>query len=144
LILAALKRTKEFFSFKILDFCMLDDHVYFLIKPEDGYDLPWIMQQFLSTAARMWNKRHGKNGHLWRQRFMSRIVKDGEDFEQVLEFFRRHIEEETGKKVGEYRYCGEWHRAHKVRGITSDVSALVVRWFPELVPLGPTNSPEPV
>jgi REP element-mobilizing transposase RayT len=144
-LLSALERTKGRFAFVVLDFCVLDDHVYLLIKPENGYDLPWIMQQFLSTAARMWNKKHGHKGHhLWRQRFMSRIVQSGEQFRQMIALLRGHVEEVTGKKAGGYKYCGVWHRVNGVKGIVSDVYAFVARYFPELVPLGDVNTLAPL
>jgi REP element-mobilizing transposase RayT len=144
-LLSALERAKERFSFDVLDFCVLHDHVYLLIKPEDGFELPWIMQQFLSTAARMWNKKHGHKGHhLWRQRFMSRVVKSGEEFRQMIALLRGHVEEVTGKKAAAYKYCAVWHRVNGVKGIVSDVYAFVARWFPDLVPLGDVNSLAPL
>jgi REP element-mobilizing transposase RayT len=145
LIMAALERTKARFAFELLDFCMMDDHVYLLIKPEDGLVLPSIMQYFLSMAARMWNKEHEKRGHhLWRQRFMSRIVKSGEEFRQMIALLRVHVEKVTGKKAGEFRYCGVWQRVNSIKTLVSDVYAFVARYFPKLVPLGDVNTLVPL
>jgi REP element-mobilizing transposase RayT len=145
LILTALERTKARFAFDLLDFCMMDDHVYFLIKPEDGFALPSIMQYFLSMAARMWNKEHEKKGHhLWRQRFMSRVVESGEQFRQMIALLRRHVEKVTGKTAGEYAYCGVWHRVNSIKTLVSDVYAFVARHFPKLVSLGDVNTLVPL
>jgi putative transposase len=68
----------------------MDNHIHFLIKPGDGVSLSKIMQWLKCNFAKMWNKAHNTKGHLWGDRFFSRIIEDEADFELVSAYIDRN------------------------------------------------------
>jgi REP element-mobilizing transposase RayT len=69
--------TKGRFDFAILGLRLEDDWLKFYIKPADGLELPAIMQWLKQTFAQRYNRLAGRIGHIWGDRYWSRIV-DGE------------------------------------------------------------------
>jgi REP element-mobilizing transposase RayT len=69
--------TKSRFEFEILGLRLEDDWLKFYIKPADGLELPGIMQRLKQTFAQRYNRLDGRIGHLWGDRYWSRIL-DGE------------------------------------------------------------------
>jgi REP element-mobilizing transposase RayT len=69
--------TKSRFDFEILGLRLEDDWLRFYIKPADGLELPAIMQWLKQTFAQRYNRLAGRIGHIWGDRYWSRIV-DGE------------------------------------------------------------------
>jgi hypothetical protein len=51
--------------------------VMFYIKPVDGLQLPEIMQWIKQTYAVRYNVHDGRTGHIWGDRYASRIAADG-------------------------------------------------------------------
>ncbi len=66
----------EKFSFSYYGFCLLDDHIHFILKPTGRANLSKIMQWILSVFAMRYNRRLALKGHVWYDRFKSRIVAD--------------------------------------------------------------------
>ncbi|MDR2785226.1 MAG: hypothetical protein LBB83_04850 [Treponema sp.] len=46
----------------------------FYIKPDDGLELPAIMKWLKQTFAQRYNRETGRTGHIWGDRYWSRIV----------------------------------------------------------------------
>jgi REP element-mobilizing transposase RayT len=65
------------FAFSIRDLSLENDWLTFYIKPEDGLELPDIMKWMKQVFAQRFNAAAGRIGHIWGDRFWSRIV-DGE------------------------------------------------------------------
>jgi hypothetical protein len=74
-----LSRVKYAFDFRRLR--LSGDLLSFYIKPEDGFQLPDIMQWLKQVFAVEFNKVDGRTGHIWGDRYWSRIV-DGEPPEE--------------------------------------------------------------
>ncbi|MDR2784343.1 MAG: transposase [Treponema sp.] len=51
-----------------------DDWLTFYIKPEDGLELPRIMKRLKQTFAQRYNREAGWIGHVWGDRYWSRIL----------------------------------------------------------------------
>jgi putative transposase len=77
---------KKKFSFKLWNFTILDNRIDFLIRPDEGVSLSKIMQWLKSNFAKMWNKKHNTSGHLWGERFFSRIIENEQDFKNTFAF----------------------------------------------------------
>lgn len=70
-----------------------------MIKPGRGESLSKIMQWILSVFAVQFNKRFGWNGHVWYDRFKSRIV-DG--LNEYLHVFRYIAENPLRAGIARY------------------------------------------
>jgi REP element-mobilizing transposase RayT len=62
------------FVFKIRGLCLADDWLSFYIKPADGQELPAIMKWLKQVFAQRYNRQEGRIGHIWGDRYWSRIV----------------------------------------------------------------------
>ncbi|MDR2537810.1 MAG: transposase [Treponema sp.] len=60
MFLTFVKRAKQKYPFQLFNFCIMDNHVHLVIKPENGEYLSRIMQWIKGNFARYWNKVHGK------------------------------------------------------------------------------------
>ncbi|MDR2786242.1 MAG: transposase [Treponema sp.] len=65
------------FVFEVRHLRLQDDWLTFYIKPEDGLELPAIMKWLKQTFAERYNRETGRIGHIWGDRYWSRIL-DGE------------------------------------------------------------------
>jgi hypothetical protein len=65
------------FEFELRGLKFNGAEVLFYIKPEKGLELPAIMQWIKQTFAVRFNRDHGRTGHIWGDRYWSRIL-DGE------------------------------------------------------------------
>jgi REP element-mobilizing transposase RayT len=70
--------TERRFVFKIRALCLADDWLSFYIKPADGFELPAIMKWLKQVFAQRYNRQTGRIGHIWGDRYWSRIVDDAE------------------------------------------------------------------
>jgi REP element-mobilizing transposase RayT len=75
--------TGERFPCEVRHLVIQADSVSFYIKPVDGLQLPEIMQWLKQTFAVRYNVMKGLDGHLWGDRYWSKIV-DGEPPEEEV------------------------------------------------------------
>jgi REP element-mobilizing transposase RayT len=68
------RETKLRFVFEIRGLCLADDWLTFYIKPADGLELPAIMKWLKQMFAQRYNRLEGRIGHIWGDRYWSRIV----------------------------------------------------------------------
>jgi len=74
MFLDVVKRAKRKYRFTLQNFCVMSNHFHFLMTPGKGENLSKIMQWILSVFALRLNKRFSWRGHVWYDRFKSRIV----------------------------------------------------------------------
>ncbi|MDR1072877.1 MAG: transposase, partial [Treponema sp.] len=86
LFLSFVKKAKEKLHFRLWDFCVMGNRIHFLIKPGGGGGLSKIMQWIKCNFAKSWNKEQGRKGHVWGERFHSRIIKGMGDFLRAREY----------------------------------------------------------
>ena len=74
LLLAVIKRAKNKYQFELKNFCIMSNHIHLLIKPYRNENLSKIMQWILSVFAVRYNKLYGYHGHVWYDRFKSKVI----------------------------------------------------------------------
>jgi REP element-mobilizing transposase RayT len=62
------------FPFEVRGLRIEADRISFYIKPEDGLELPAIMQWMKQVFAQRYNALTGRSGHIWGDRYWSRIL----------------------------------------------------------------------
>jgi REP element-mobilizing transposase RayT len=62
------------FVFEVRCLRLEDDELRFYIRPEDGLELPAIMKWMKQTFAQRYNRETGRTGHIWGDRYWSRIL----------------------------------------------------------------------
>jgi len=79
-----LRRAKKKYSFNIKNFCIMNNHIHFILKPLHGEKLSKIMQWILGVFAQQYNRTFGFKGHVWYDRFKSKLIVS---FKQYLNTF---------------------------------------------------------
>ncbi len=110
LFLDVVRRAKRKYSFSVRNFCVMGNHFHLMIRPASGENLSRIMQWILSVFAAAFNRIFGYVGHVWYDRFKSRIIAS---FRQFLATFlyiavnpvRAHMVD----TVSDYPFCGIRH-----------------------------------
>jgi REP element-mobilizing transposase RayT len=62
------------FVFEIRGWRLEGDLLTFYIRPENGLELPDIMKWMKQTFAQRYNRAMGRTGHIWGDRYWSRIL----------------------------------------------------------------------
>jgi hypothetical protein len=62
------------FPFEMRGFSLEGARLSFYIKPEDGFQLPGIMQWLKQTFTVHFNLRAGRTGHIWGNRYWSEVL----------------------------------------------------------------------
>jgi REP element-mobilizing transposase RayT len=68
------RETKQKFAFEIQGLSFEGDLLMFYIRPENGLELPDIMKWMKQTFAQRYNRETGRTGHIWGDRYWSRIL----------------------------------------------------------------------
>jgi hypothetical protein len=73
---------RERFVFELRGFRLEEEWLSFYIRPADGLQLPAIMQWVKQTFAVRFNLSTDRSGHVWGDRYWSRVV-EGEPSEEA-------------------------------------------------------------
>ena len=110
LFLDAVKRSKKKYKFSLKNFVVMDNHIHFIIEPLKNENLSRIMQWILSVFATHYNKIHKISGHVWQNRFWSKII---DDIRQLFDTFKyiseNPVKAEMVEKAEDYKYCGLYY-----------------------------------
>jgi REP element-mobilizing transposase RayT len=66
--------TQNKYVFEVRAMRLAGDLLSFYIKPADGFQLPRIMKWMKQVFAVKFNQADGRSGHIWGDRYWSRIV----------------------------------------------------------------------
>ena len=114
LFLTVLREAKMKYDFRIEHFCVMGNHYHLIIKPGENESLSVIMKWFMQVFAIRYNRRLGIRGHVWGDRFYSRIIVDREDFKRIFEYINDNpVKERFVPEPGSWPYGGLYH--HRAR-----------------------------
>lgn len=135
LLLRVLKRAKGKYRFRIENFCVMGNHFHLVILPARGEDLSAIMRWILSVFAMAYNRILGLSGHVWGERFFSRIIAG---FGELIQVFR-YIDENPVKALGlaigrDWPHGGLCHARTGCREILDEAPAGIWVVFPCRLP----------
>jgi len=69
LLLLTIEYLKLSLDYRIFAFCILPEHIHFIIQPFGKYSLSYIMQLVKGNFSRRFNKMYDSGGHIWQKRF---------------------------------------------------------------------------
>lgn len=84
-----LKEYSQKWNASILAYCLMDNHIHLLIRPQNQESLAKLMQGVTLSYTKYHNKRYNKTGRLWESRYYSCVV----DEEDYLWAVARYIEQ---------------------------------------------------
>ncbi|MDR1949610.1 MAG: transposase [Spirochaetaceae bacterium] len=136
LFIQVIKRAKKKYKFQIKNFCIMENHIHLLIKPGKDESLSRIMQWILSVFAMAWNRKHDISGHVWGQRFFSRIITGIVDLIGVFIYIDRNpVEAHIVERPWEWEYGGLWHHRNGIEDIVEKPEYIVSVFLPEHIQL---------
>jgi putative transposase len=110
LFLSVIRDAKKKYNFSLKNFCILEDCIHFIIEPLKEENLSKIMQWILSVFAIRYNRKFKIRGHVWYDRFISKVIDNIKQLVEVSEYINRiPIVSNLAKKPGEYQFCGLFH-----------------------------------
>jgi len=133
LFIKVLSRAKKKYKFRLTTFCIMGNHIHFMIKPEENEKLSRIMQWILATFAINFNVRFNLIGHVWYDRFHSTVI---ESFRQYLKTFGyiadNPIKAELVENAQDYRYGGIQHLQKGVYELLEPPNLILKLMFPDV------------
>jgi putative transposase len=114
-------RCKKKYSFKASNFVVIGNHVQYMLTPGKNATLPKIMQWINSVFAKAYNKLTGQSGHVWKERYFSKIIETVEQFITTFEYIVRNpLEANLVAYAKDYRHSGLHDYLHKRKGIITE------------------------
>ncbi len=131
LFLSVVKRAKAKYAFDVENFCIMGNHFHLLVRPRVGVSLSGLMQWIMSVFAMAWNRLHHLTGHVWGERFFSRVIESLKEFLRIFQ----NIDENPVKaglvsRPADWPFGGLWHRRTGQRQIVDSPSPLLEILFP--------------
>lgn len=90
MFLAILRRARQKYSFLLENFCIMNNHVHLLIRPGPDVSLSKLMQWILSVFAQTFNREFGHKGHVWYDRFRSKVVRNLRQFAATFRYIAKN------------------------------------------------------
>jgi len=132
LFLSVVKRAKRKFSFRIENFSIMGNHFHLVIAPGKGESLSAIMQWIMSVFAMAYNRIHGFTGHVWGERFFSRIIAGLRELIAIFEYIDENpVKANQVDNRRMWRHGGLWHTRTGNRDIVDKGPEWIGLVFPE-------------
>lgn len=139
LFLDIVRRAKKKYVFSIRNFCIMSNHIHFLIRPGAGENLSRIMQWILSVFASAFNRAFGYTGHVWHDRFKSVVIGTLRQFIAVFEYIAENpVRAGIVSDMMSYRHNGVRHIRDGDRSVVDPPDELVRLLFPRIVAIAVT------
>lgn len=115
LFLHTIKRAKKKYSFSLFNFVIMSNHIHLIIKPQGDENLSAIMQWILSVFAVTYNKRYNIHGHLWQDRFKSKVISSIEQLIATHRYINDNpIKAELCTDSRNFIWSGMWYISHNI------------------------------
>jgi REP element-mobilizing transposase RayT len=69
---------------------IMPNHVHFLVRPFDGYELNKIIHSIKSFTAHESNRMLGRDGTFWMREYFDRYIRDSEHFANTVRYIDRN------------------------------------------------------
>jgi len=124
LLLSVIRRARRKYAFRIDNFCIMENHIHFIMYPKSGESLSNIMRWIIGVFAAALNRLLGRRGHIWGDRFHSWIIRNRQAFLKTMEYIDMNpVKAALADRVGEWEYCGLWHRRRGRHDVVDDLPA---------------------
>jgi putative transposase len=126
LFLQYAERALKKYDFSLINFCIMDNHVHFLLEPGEGEDLSRIMQWLLGCFAQEWNRRKNRTGHFWNGRFWSRPITSDEDLANVFNYISQNpVKAGEAKEPKDWVFSGAYCYHNGIKGRKTGIFRII-------------------
>ncbi len=121
--LQVLKKCRETSGYKLLAYCLMDNHLHLLIK-EEQEELRQIFKRIGVRYVHWYNSKYQRTGHLFQDRFKSEPVDDDRYFLTVLRYILQNpVQAGFCKDASEYKWSS-FHDYLRGTGLTDTAFGL--------------------
>ncbi|WBW97853.1 transposase [Oceanirhabdus sp. W0125-5] len=99
--LKIIKKYQQKFMFKVYDYCLMGNHVHLIID-SNGADISKIMHSINLSYVLFYNKRYKRHGHLFQERFKSKVIVDNRYLKTLSKYIHQNPME-----YKKYKECPE-------------------------------------
>ncbi|MEW5894929.1 MAG: transposase [Candidatus Omnitrophota bacterium] len=97
------------YKVSILAYCLMNNHVHFIVVPQDTEGLPCLFRTVHMRYAQYANYKKNRSGHLWQGRYFSCVLD-----EEHLFYAIRYVEQNPVRaKMVKYPWDYEWSSAKR-------------------------------
>lgn len=131
--LEVVRRAKQKYSFQLENFCIMGNHFHFLILPAKGECLSDIMRWIMSVFAMRYNRVNDIHGHVWGERFFSRIINGFVEYLRTFTYICSNPQKagcaQGSAKEWEYGGLGHFYAGrHDILGVLEEWISLLYRY----------------
>ncbi len=110
MLLETIVRAKQKYSFRVENFCVMGNHLHLILRPLGLSSLSRIMQWILSVFATRFNRVHQLRGHVWYDRFRSKVIDSIRQYLATFDYVNENPVRAgmVGAAIA-YPYCGLRH-----------------------------------
>ena len=104
--LSLIRKYQLKYKFKVYAYCLMDNHGHLMIDC-NGADISRIMHSINFCYAHYYNRKYKRHGHLFQDRFKSKIIKDDEYLITLSAYIHNNPTDIAmyKDKVENYEYC---------------------------------------
>jgi REP element-mobilizing transposase RayT len=107
MFLDVVKQARKKYRFDIHNFCILSTYFHWIIKPLKEENLSRIMQWILSVYAMRYNQKFKLVGHVFHDRFKSKVLFNFRQYIAAFIFMKEHpVEAHGNRETGKHHYNG--------------------------------------
>ena len=98
-------KVRERYEFKVYHYCLMTNHFHFLMRVQQGKELPRIMHQIQLRYAKHYKKKYRYYGHLFQGRFRSPRIGEESYYLQCGRYIERNpVKAKMVEQAEDYRY----------------------------------------
>lgn len=103
--LELIKKYQSTYLFKVYAYCVMDTHAHIIIDAA-GADISKLMHGINQCYAQYYNKRYNRHGHVFQDRFKSKIVSDDRNLVELSVYIHNNPRDIRGykDKIEKYKY----------------------------------------
>ncbi len=122
------------FRFRLKHSVVMNNHIHLLIQPIGKKEsLSSIMRWLLGIIATRYNKKYHRKGHVWYDRFKSKIVKGSAYYRKLLKYISKNpVKAKLSENIYSYRYSSLYHLMRKQYHIGDEPDEDMLELFPLL------------
>jgi putative transposase len=108
--LAIVKQYQRCYAVRIINYCIMPNHIHLLLSAGKAVDLPKFMQSILQVYAGKFRKRYGSVGFVFQNRYKSRFIDSDSYLLECARYIERNplrakmINSLSGYKWSSYSY----------------------------------------
>jgi putative transposase len=106
----------------LLAYCLMSNHVHLLLETPQG-NLSKMMQAFQTSYTVYFNKRHGRTGHVFEQRYKAMLVEKDNYLLQVSRYIHLNaMSAKLAERAQDYRWCsyGSYLKGKGIPGLKTE------------------------